>query len=86
MLLGMYVVWWVVGGGRRGARGRSSISIIITEPASAAGVKSGRGGPEKRKKAPLHGFDRALAICCVCMEEKCQPVSAHVALYVYVCV
>jgi len=46
----------------------------------------GEGGTRKAQKRGLHGFDRALAICCVCMEEKCQPVSAHVALYVYVCV
>ena len=45
----------------------------------------GEGDP-KAQKRELHGFDRALAICCVCMEAKCQPVSAHVVLYVYVCV
>ena len=43
-------------------------ALASSSPSLRQQQASGRGGPEKRQKRELHGFDRALAICCVCME------------------
>ena len=48
-------------GGLWGEDDAEHAGVIITELASAAGVKSGRG-TRKAQKRELHGFDRALAI------------------------
>ena len=40
-------------------------------------VSSRRQGTRKAQKRELHGFDRALAICCVCMEGRLGGKAHH---------